>query len=178
MKTQRGWTLIELVVAMTIAAVVFGMAARTFSGALESARAASARGDLLQSLLLAGNRAAIAGNRAVLCPSRDAESCSDDTDWSGGWLVFMDPNANRELDPGERVVRLQAALPGRVHLRSTEGRTRIVFQGTGSSAGSNATFTLCDGRGPARAVSLVMANNGRLRDGVPDPDAVALACGP
>ena len=178
MKTQRGWTLIELAVGIAIAAILCGIGARSVSGALESARAAGARADLLESLLQAGSRAALAGNRAVLCPSRDASDCSDDEDWSGGWLVFMDANANRELDPGERVVRLQAALPGRVHLRSTEGRTRIVFQGNGGNAGSNVTFTLCDGRGPAKAVSLVIANNGRLRDGVPTPEAVAATCAP
>jgi type IV fimbrial biogenesis protein FimT len=178
MKTQRGLTLIELVIAVTVAAIVLGLAAPTFSATMESARAASVRADLLESLLLAGNRAAVSGTRAVLCPSADAASCSDDPDWSAGWLVFLDANANRELDPGERVIRLEAALPGRVRLRSTSGRTRIVFQGNGGNVGSNVTFTMCDGRGPARAVSLVIANNGRLRDGIPTEDAILAACAP
>ena len=126
--------------------------------------------------MLAAGRAALAGNRTVLCPSPDGAACSDDPDWSRGWLVFLDSNASRELEGGEPVLRQQPPLPGRVRLRSTAGRVRIVFQGNGGNAGSNATFTLCDGRGPARAVSLVMANNGRLRDGVPDADALAQTC--
>jgi type IV fimbrial biogenesis protein FimT len=63
-----------------------------------------------------------------------------------------------------------------VHLRSTEGRTRIVFQGNGGSGGSNVSFTLCDGRGPARAQGLVLANFGRLREAVPSPQNLAAAC--
>jgi type IV fimbrial biogenesis protein FimT len=60
-------------------------------------------------------------------------------------------------------------------LRTTAGRTRLVFQPDGSAAGSNVTFTLCDGRGPQRAVALVMNNAGALR-AVPAAAAQAQAC--
>ena len=178
MRTQRGLTLIELVIALLILAIVFGIAAPMVSGALAASRSASARADLLDSLASAAVRAGISGTRAVLCPSPDGEECSDEVDWSGGWLVFMDPNANRELDPGERLLRRQPPLGPGVRLHSTTGRVRIVYQGNAGSAGSNVTFTLCDGRGATRAVALVMANNGRLRDGVPAPEAAAAACSP
>jgi type IV fimbrial biogenesis protein FimT len=176
MGTQRGWTLIELMIVAGVVAVVLGVATPALSGAMEGARAASVRSDLATSLLEGSTRAALTGNRAVLCPSLDGQNCSDDADWTPGWLVFMDPNANREQDGGERVLRKHAPLPGRVHLRSSSGRTRIVFQGSGGNAGSNVTFTVCDGRGAARAATLVLANDGRLRPGVADPNAIALAC--
>jgi type IV fimbrial biogenesis protein FimT len=178
MKSQHGLTLIELLIAMSIAAILFGIAAPALSGAIASGRAAGVRADLLASLATAGTRSGTSGTRVVLCPTIDAENCSDDTDWSQGWLVFMDPNANRELDGGERLLHLQPPLPGHVHLRSTEGRTRIVYQANGVNVGSNVTFTLCDGRGPSRAISLVIANFGRLRDGIPGPEAVAATCEP
>jgi type IV fimbrial biogenesis protein FimT len=178
MKAQRGLTVIELVFALAIAAIVSCMAASALGASLEAARSGTARGQLLASLMQAAGRASISGIRAVLCPSSDGRACTDDADWSAGWIVFLDSNASRELDGGERVIRQQQALPGKVRLRSTVGRTRIVFQGNGGNAGSNVTFTLCDGRGPSRAVSLVAANNGRLRDGVPSPEAVAQTCVP
>lgn len=176
MKTQRGWTLIELMAVAAIAAILLGFALPGIGGALEASRASAARAALLASLASAGTRAGITGTRAVLCPSLDGEHCSDDPDWSRGWLVFLDSNASRELEGGERLLRLQPPLEGRVRLRSTVGRARIVFQGNGGNAGSNVTFTLCDGRGPARAVALVLANTGRLRNGVPSPENVAATC--
>ena len=88
----------------------------------------------------------------------------------------MDPNASRELEGGERVLRVQPPLRGRVRLRSTAGRVRIVFQGNGGNVGSNVTFTLCDGRGAAQAKTLVVANEGRLRDGTPTAAGVAATC--
>jgi type IV fimbrial biogenesis protein FimT len=176
MGAQGGLTQIELLLALLVAAALAGVGVPAISGTLEGARAASARAELVASLSTAATRAALSGNRSVLCPSQDAEHCSDDPDWSRGWLVFSDPNASRELEGGERVFRVQPPLAGRVRLRSTAGRVRIVFQGNGGNAGSNVTFTLCDGRGPSRAKALVLANDGRLRDGAPSATGIAETC--
>ncbi|MFA6984849.1 MAG: GspH/FimT family pseudopilin [Arenimonas sp.] len=176
MNAQRGVTLIELMMVVAVLALLFGAAVPAVSGGLEAARAGQARASLLASLTAASGRAAITGTRGVLCPSSDGASCLDSPDWSGGWLVFLDNNGSRDLEGGERVVRVQPPLAGKVHLRSTVGRTRIVFQGNGGNAGSNVTFTLCDGRGPSRARALIMSNIGRLRDGPPSATGIAATC--
>ena len=176
MNHTRGWTLIELLIVLALASLLFGLAVPAVSGGIEAARASDARAQLEISLASASNHAAITGVRGVLCPSSNGQECDDTPDWSAGWLVFLDSNANRELEGGERVLKVQPALHGRVHLRSTAGRTRIVFQGNGGNAGSNATFTLCDGRGPGKAQALVMANAGTLRDGAPTAANLAATC--
>ena len=176
MKTQRGLTLIELMVALAVAGVLFAVAVPAFSGGLEAARSSDARAGLLASLMAASGHAAIAGVHGVLCPSLDGSSCVDSADWTTGWLVFLDSNGNRELEGGERILRIQAPLSGKVHLRSTVGRTRIVFQGNGGNAGSNVTFTLCDGRGPSRARALIMSNTGSLRDGAASATGIVETC--
>jgi type IV fimbrial biogenesis protein FimT len=179
MEAQRGLTLVELLIALAAAGVLFGVAVPALSGGLEASRGADARADLLDSLRLASNRAAITGTRGVLCPSTDGQACAAASpDWSGGWLVFLDANANREREPGEPLVLAQGPLAGDVRLRSTVGRTRIVFQGNGGNAGSNVTFTLCDGRGPAKARALILGNAGTLRDGAPTAENLALTCAP
>ena len=176
MKAERGWTLIELLCVSAIAAIVFGSGLSFLGGVLERGRSAAARQALADGLVAAGARAGLSDVRAVLCPSEDGETCSDGFDWSAGWVVFMDRNANREIEGGERIVVRQGRLPGRVRLLSSKGRTRIVFQATGGNAGSNVTFTLCDGRGPKHAATLVLANNGRLRATPADPVSAAGTC--
>jgi type IV fimbrial biogenesis protein FimT len=176
MTHARGYTLLECLIAMAIVALLFGIALPAMSGGLEAARAVDTRSELLASLTEASTHAALTGQHAVLCPSLDGVQCADSEDWSAGWIVFIDPNADRHHDPDERLLHQQGPLAGKVHLRSTVGRTKIVFQGNGGNAGSNVSFTLCDGRGPAKAVSLVISNAGRLREGVPTEAAIAATC--
>lgn len=172
-----GFTLIELLIGLAIAAILFGVALPAFSSGVAAARASDARSALLASLMTASHKGALTGTRAVLCPSTDGQTCVvGSPDWSQGWIVFLDRNANRERGADETLVHQQPALLDGVRLRSTTGRTRIVFQSNGGNAGSNVTFTLCDGRGPAKAQSLVMNNAGRLREAEPNPTHVAATC--
>jgi len=176
MKTLRGFTLIELMIVLVVAVILFGVALPALSGGLEAARSVDARSNLLSSLTTASSKAALTGARAVLCPSADGSHCIDSADWSQGWIVFLDTDGDREVGSGEHILQQTEALAGKVRLRSTVGRTRIVFQGNGGNAGSNVTFTLCDGRGTTQARALILNNQGRLREASATAAAIAETC--
>lgn len=173
-RMQTGFSAVEIVAGMTIAAILAGVALPTYRNVSEAAHAGAARAALGESLLVSISHAALAGSEVVLCPG-DANGCRASTDWSQGWIAFADLNGDRRHDSRETLLREQAALGGQVHLRSTVGRTRLVFQPNGGNAGSNVTFTLCDGRGSAKAATLILSNDGHLRNGVP-ARAAAEAC--
>lgn len=170
-----GFTLIEAVIALAIGGALVAVAVPAWTGAIHAAHAGAARSALLESMTRAIGHAGIVGVEVVLCPGDDTAGCRASTDWSQGWIAYADLDGNRQRGPHETLLHAQPALPDRVHLRTTTGRTRLVFQPNGGNAGSNATFTLCDGRGPAQATTLVLANNGRLRAGTPTA-AAAEAC--
>mgnify|MGYP003584072503 CR=1 FL=1 len=165
-RMQAGFSLAEMVVAMAVIAILAGVALPAYRGAREAAYAGAARAAVGESLLKAISHAALTGSEVVLCPG-DANGCRASIDWSHGWMAFADLDGDRQRTPNETLLHEQLSLGGNVHLRSTIGRTRLVFQPNGGNAGSNVTFTVCDGRGPAKAVALVIANDGRLRNGVP-----------
>ena len=173
-KRTAGFTLIEAVIAMSVATILAGIAIPALQDAFEAGRSGAAKSSLVESWMVSVAHAANTGTEVVLCPG-DASGCRKTTDWSHGWIAFADQDGDRTRSPGETLLKQAAPPGGRVHLRSTVGRTRMVFQPNGGNAGSNITWTLCDGRGPEHAITVVVANTGRLRTGTPSPDA-AQAC--
>ena len=171
---NAGFTLIEAVIAMSVAGILAGVAIPALRDAAEAGRSGAAKGTLVESWMVSTSHAANAGSEVVLCPG-DAGGCRGGTDWSRGWIAFADLDGDRTRSARETLLKQAPPLGGRVHLRSTAGRTRMVFQPNGSNAGSNITWTLCDGRGPESAVTIVVANNGRVRTGAPTA-AAAQAC--
>ncbi len=169
-----GFTLIEAIAALAVVSILAGVAVPALRDAAEAGRSGAAKGELLDAWLTSVAHAASTGTEVVLCPG-DAGGCRKTVDWSRGWIAFADLDGNRTRGTNETLLAQTDALGGKVHLRSTSGRTRMVFQPNGGNAGSNITWTLCDGRGPARATTLVVANDGRLRSGTPT-DAAAQAC--
>ena len=174
MRAASGFTLIEALVALTIATILLGLAVPALSSASEAVHNGSAQAALASSILGAVTHSASTGAEVVLCPG-DATGCRSTIDWSRGWVAFADIDGDRQRDPADTLLKQVDGLGGDVHLRSTPGRTRLVFQPNGGNAGSNVTFTLCDGRGIEKAATLVLANSGRLRSGAPK-EAAALAC--
>ena len=167
----NGFTLIEALIALTVAAVLLAIAVPAWSHAKAAAYSGSVRMELAASLLDAVRHSAIAGTEVVVCPRTTAGQCSGSTNWDSGWTAFADINSNRIRDANETLLMSGKPLAAEVNLRSTAGRTRLVFQPNGGNAGSNVTFTLCDSRGPAHAMTLVLSNSGNLRPGKPSASA-------
>lgn len=165
-RREAGFTLVESLVCIGIASVLLCVAGPACADLVQRSRAAAARAALLASIAQSVRHAALTGSEVVLCPGDGAGAgCATSGDWSGGWIAYADIDGNRVRGAGETLVHAEPALARGVHLVTSTGRRRLVFQPTGGNAGSNATFTLCDGRGAGSAVSLVLSNGGRLRAG-------------
>lgn len=174
-RKDRGFTLIEALIALTASATLVAVAVPAWTSASAKAHTAAAKVQLATTVVDAVRHSSVTATEVVICPSADGRACATTTRWEGGWLAFADRDGNRRPGPGETRLRRAEPLAGSIRLRSTTGRTRLVFQPHGGNAGSNVTFTLCDGRGSRYASTLVLSNGGNLRQGTPAP-AAALAC--
>ncbi|NOT89242.1 MAG: prepilin-type N-terminal cleavage/methylation domain-containing protein [Lysobacter sp.] len=172
-RRAHGFTLLDLLIALTILGILFGIAIPGLKNAVARVQAGSARSALTATLFDAQRHATVLGREVVICPGES--QCVGGADWSQGWLAFIDHNGDRMHGPGEQIVRQEPGLPAGVRLRGTVGRPRIVYQPNGGNAGANITFTLCDRRGPRDALALILSNGGRLRSTRAAPPAGA-AC--
>lgn len=157
----HGFTLLDLLIALTIVGILFGIVIPGLKNAVARVQAGSARTAITATLFDAQRHATVLGREIVVCPGES--QCVGGVDWSQGWLAFIDHNGDRMHGPGEQIVRREPELPAGVRLHGTVGRPRIVYQPNGGNAGANITFTLCDRRGPRDALALILSNGGRLR---------------
>ena len=173
---QTGVTLIELMFALAIIGILLGFASNGVSAAMNASRTSNGFSSLLASLTRARSIAANSEVDVVLCPSIDGASCAVGDHWENGWIAFQAMHGGSDREADEPILLRQEALLPKVHLVTTKGRTRIRFQPNGGNAGSNATFTFCDGRGARAAQAYAMSNPGNLRATAPEAANVAEAC--
>lgn len=169
-RAQRwGFTLIEVLVVMTIVVVVAALSAPAFSRLLEASRVRTEATRLMSDIVLTRSEAVKRNRAVVMCPT--AVSAAGDAQCGGsykqGWLVFDDADGDRELDATEYLIRRRPGLTSGLGI-TNRAATRaanevVVFQADGSS-GRNLTLMVCSGRIPGAASwSVVMNIIGRPR---------------
>ncbi len=163
MRRNMGFTLIEAMITVSVFGILAGIAAPSLSGLIEQQRTLAAISSLTTHMAMARTAAITRNRRAVLCPSSDGSQCRADTDWSGGWMLFMDDDGNRKPDVSEEVLRVDLS-PTSHHLRvvSTTGRQQLRYLPDGRSAGTNLTISICNGKGELLG-AVIVNNMGRPR---------------
>ncbi len=172
---QHGFTLVELMFTIAIAAILCAVAMPSMSQLMQSSRTCSAHNALVAALNLARSEAVSRQGDVVVCPSTDQSHCDRSVLWQQGWIVFQDSNGNTVRDPDEALLNVAQAQTG-IAIASTSGRRHVTYRYDGSATGSNLTLTLCDRRGAGDARTIVINNAGRVRDGIASASQAAAAC--
>ena len=159
---QRGFTALELIVTMTIVAILLAAAVPAFKNYNWNLRMKTAMDTLQSDLNLARGRAISHNIQTVICPVSTNGDCSGQTAWQGGWIVFADLNADRNKQKSEPLLK-QAGAIEMLHISSSSSRNRVRFYPHGSAPGSNASILFCDARGAAEAGTISVSNSGRIR---------------
>lgn len=162
LNASRGVTLIELVIVLTVAAVIAGFTLAGLGSLFPAAQSRSHANDMHRLFALARQQAIMDGALVTLCPLDSDGECSKD--WGRPLTVFTDPDNDRALGPGERKLReLPASKQGRWRVRPSHKRY-FQFDGLGMAHGTLGNLTWCPRSGEARyAVHLIMNMGGRLR---------------
>jgi len=169
-----GFTLYELVITMTLVALLAGLALPSFSTMAARNRIAVEVDALFHAVHLARKESIMRRQVVSLCPSPDGVRCAPGRDWSGGWIMFnnRDRDEPPQLDPGEPLLRVHAVGP---RIRITANRRGFTLRATGKRA-TNGTFVVCDTAGRAPPKALVVSYTGRPRVAFETPRGEPFAC--
>lgn len=159
---NRGFTVIELLVTLSVASILLAVAAPNFRTFVQDNQLIAQSNNFFSAMMLAKSEAVKRNSSVTICPSTNGTACAGVTAWTSGWLVFADANGDGTVDGGEAIIRVGTALPGQSTLTSGN-RTRVTFAASGFTLGFNDTFSLCDSRGPALSRRLILSNQGGLR---------------
>ncbi len=158
---QSGYTLMELLITLSIAGIVLGLAVPGMNEFIKNERLTTTTNMLLTDLMLARSEAVERNLPALLCVSSDQTSCTG-TSLSQGWLVFVDADGNNT--PGQNeIVKVQQSLES-VTFNNTIGST-IRFDRRGFSPDTIGNISICDSRGVDYAKSLSISRTGRVSRG-------------
>ena len=160
----RGFTLVELVVTLSVMALMLVFGIPSMLDTLESSRVRAASAALNVALAHARTLAITRHARTVVCASADGLQCGPAREWNRGWIVFVDADGDDRRDADEPVsLAERRAAASSVRVLASAGRPRVRYQKTGTSGGTNATFSICAARTHVAGRSIVVNNLGRAR---------------
>lgn len=137
---NKGLTLIELVITLSILAILVSLAAPGFNRLFEKNNLAQTRDKILDSISFARSEAIKRGYNVKLCASSDLTSCDKENQWSHGWIVLASTDQQGEPTDNEQDMLLIRAQ--KVSAPITADTDNILFKPDGSVT-KKTTFQLC-----------------------------------
>jgi len=165
LRRQTGVTLIELLVTISIAAILMAVAVAGFQDFFRRNRVDSAVSDLVVTLNYARSEAIRRGVMVSVCRSHTGTNCTTAQPWQSGWIVFTNPDNDNNVDPGEEILRVHQALPAGVTLNTNINfQHRITYQPDGRITNTvGGSFFVCHVEVPTDTRRIVVIGTGRAR---------------
>ncbi len=163
-ETMRGVTLIELLVTLSVAAILLAIGVPSFQDLINNNRATGVANNLVSAIGLARSEAVKRGQLVTVCTSASTGNASptcNGTSWKDGWVVFVDGPVTGAVDGTDLVLKvgqMSTLPPGSSFTGAGNLASYVSFKpsgqsqdGAGSGAGGN--LTLCLG-GKQRVINI------------------------
>lgn len=157
-----GFTLIDLLTTLTIVSILLSVGLPSFSAQMQNTRVKTATLSLLESIDLTRTQAVFSNKRATI---------TKQTQWAGGWEVFVDNDNNGARGGDEKLVQQRDRLEGIRIVANKWIKNNVSYISTGESRSANGTtaggfqagtFSICP-EGKGKGYQLILARGGRVR---------------
>jgi type IV fimbrial biogenesis protein FimT len=134
-----GFTLVEVLIAMTVVAILLTIGIPSFRYVTNSNRIAAEINGLLGDMQFARAEAIKEGLPVTVCVSADGANCSgvNVNTWQNGWIVFSDVNGNAVVNAaaGDVVLRVQRTFASSDTFVATNTVGAVTFNREGYANG-------------------------------------------
>ena len=155
-RAADGFTLLELLITIAIAAIILSLAAPSFRAMLMNNRLTAQADGLTTVLHYARNTALSQSIKVQVCPVGAFNSTTCGASWGSGWMVVSDPTGTPTL------LQSRQTPAGNPVLSSTAAS--VVFDPRGLAT-TLSSFKVCDSRGAAFARSVQVFATGFIQAG-------------
>ena len=137
MNKLSGFTLVEMLITVTVAAILLTIGVPSFRYVTNSNRIAAEINGLLGDMQFARSEAVKEGRPVTVCVSSNSTACDgvNANTWQNGWIVFSDVNANAAVDAGDVILRVQKPFSSTDTFVATNNVGAVTFNREGYANG-------------------------------------------
>jgi type IV fimbrial biogenesis protein FimT len=162
MNSYKGMTLVELMIAVAIAAILLAVAAPSFHDLIVKSQIETLQNNFANAVITARTEATSRGRTIRVCSANAAATaCGTNADWGRGWLVIEDKDDATPLV----VFQNKNQSPAMLTTEAGVAANAISFNSQGYNASDTRfLFTACDTKKTAKFARGVMVEfSGRAR---------------
>tara|TARA_R110002049_G_scaffold255471_2_gene431026 strand:+ start:285 stop:839 length:555 start_codon:yes stop_codon:yes gene_type:complete len=159
----KGFTLIELMVVISIIAILASLAVPSFTDVIRRQKVTGEANVLFSLIYLARSEAIKRNSIVTICKSNNAAQCGGT--WSDGWIVFQDDDKDGSRDAGETLISSGTIGHGyQLSWTAFGSNNYIRFSQNGLTLSQNGTFKLCPADNVTKyARAVVISKTARVR---------------
>lgn len=147
-RKPRGFTLLELLVAISVASLLLTVGIPSFRTLIMNTRIIGETNDFVTAINTARSSAVRYQRNATICVSSNFDAalptCEAGTDWSSGWIVWVDKDRDDATDTDEILSAHEPLADTTTFFSTTTNQFTYDARGFGMVAGDD--LILCDSR--------------------------------
>lgn len=166
MKKNSGFTLLELLITLTLIGIVTAFAIPSMTEFSKNDRLTTNINSMIGHLAYARSEAVKLSQQVSMCVSNNTDTANPSCtggNWEDGWVVYIDADASGTFSAGEQVIKAHGLLEGNNTLAPVGVGNQITYDNRGFLAGNTGSLQLCDERSGPHGKTIRITTTGRVR---------------